>query len=128
MSTVAVQREIRQWLNVVRSQLDQVNIRLGNNTDPVELTTDGEAAYLFLLRTMGTLESGSTIPGDEVRRALDVFTLGHRRAFRPRLAFLNDRYQEVAGIFEPRGQPHTIPSDGPGQTNPGYVYILHPRG
>ena len=122
MSTVAVQREIRQWLDVIRSQLDQVNIRLGNNTDPVELTADGETAYVLLLRTMGTLERGAMIIGDDTRRALDIFTLGHRRAFRPRLSDPSKYQMSVA----PRGQPHTIPSDDPGQTDSGYVHLLPP--
>ena len=130
MSTVRVQ--LRQWLDAIRSELDQVNIRLGNNTDPVELTPDGEAAYVFLLRTMASLERGPTILGDEFRRAFDIFTSGHSRAFRPRSAFLTDsqpdpsRYQDVARA--PGGQAHTIHSNGQGQTNTGYVIFCSIEG
>ena len=129
MSTVAVQREIRQWLDVVRSQLHQISVRLRNDADPVELTADGEAAHLFLLQVRDTLENGSTILGDEVRRALDVFMLDSRRAFRPRSTFLTDPqpdpssyYQEVEiELSQPSDRPHAIPSGGQasGPSDPG---------
>ena len=108
MSTDQVQREIRQWLDVVSSQLDRINTRLRDDADPVELTADGEAAYGFLIQVRESLERGSMILGEEVRRALDLFMLERRRAFRRRsTSDLIDPQPAPSGyqVVAPSGRP-----------------------
>jgi len=138
MSTVQVQTEIRQWLDVIISQLGRVDMLLMNDADPVELTAIGEAAYRFLVQARETLERGYTIQGEEVRTTLDLFMLDPRSAFRhralrqpaPRSREMGDRHTAGNLQLVSNGYPNTFPSNEAGSqtNNPGYVYPLLPPG
>jgi len=121
MSTPVTQREIRRWLDVTRSQLERVETRLTDTDDPVELTADGEAAHEFLIQARETLESGTMMQEEEVRRALDLFMSERGRAFRRRSnQQAQSSYQEVA---ENRTRPSHRPqaeAGSSGLNNIGY--------
>jgi len=128
---------IRHWLNVITSQLEQVDQLLADGADPVELTADGEFAYAYLLGARETLLRGTMILEDAVGRAIDILTGEHRRAYRRRSRVLDypdvdpNSYQEVAGNNEMPGGPPTASSSeagGSGPINPGYVYCLLTQG
>jgi hypothetical protein len=55
-----------------------VNDRLRDESDPVELTPAGEAAFVFLVQSRETLNRGTMVLEGEMRRALDLFM--HYRA------------------------------------------------
>jgi len=124
----------RRWLDIVTSQLEQVDQLLADNSDAnyVELTVDGEVAYQYLVQARETLHRGSMILEEGVRRALDLFTGTRepRRAYRRRLRDPNS-YQEVASNNRmPSGPPTASSSEAGGSRphNPGYVYCLLTQG
>jgi len=48
----------RRWLDIVTSQLEQLDQRLADDADPVELTADGEVAYGYLVQAREALHRG----------------------------------------------------------------------
>jgi len=93
-----------------------------------------EVAYEYLVQAR---ERGSMVLEEGVRRALDLFTEEHGRAYRRRLRGLNyldidpNSYQEVAGNNQMPSGPPTASSSEAGGSRPhilGYVYFLLTRG
>ena len=122
----------RRWLNVVTSQLEQVDQLLADDEDPVELTADGEISYRYLARLRDNLRRGSTgVLEEAVRRSLDILS-GEHRTWRAYIRRSNhpdvdqNSYQEVADNTQvPEGPPTAPSSDAGGSRphSPGYVYL-----
>jgi len=127
----------RRWLDIITSQLEQLDQRLADGADPIELTVDGEVAYGYLVQAREALHRGSMVLEEGVRRALGLFTGEHGRAYRRRLRGLNypdvdpNSHQEVAGNNRVPSGPPTASSSEAGGSRPhnlGYVYCLLTRG
>jgi hypothetical protein len=135
MSAFQLPRRIRQWLDVVSHQLEVVSDRLRDESDPVELTPAGEAAFAFLAQSREALTRGTMVLEGEMRRALDLLMLCRAIAYRPCWVPSSRtpdptpyRCQEVARNYTlvPSGRAHTSSSTEAGGSGPhdiGYVYF-----
>jgi hypothetical protein len=132
-------RGIRRWLDVITHQLEVVNDRLRDDSDPVELTPAGEAAFAFLVQSREALTRGTMVLEGEMRRALDLLmryrTMAYRACWVSTSASPDPnshRYQEVARNYTliPSGRAHTsssVEAGGSGPHDIRYVYFLLTR-